>query len=46
VLLVEQKLPFARRVGSDFRIIDKGRIVGAGPIAALTDDLVHQHLTV
>jgi urea transport system ATP-binding protein len=46
VLLVEQKLPFARRVGSDFRIIDKGRIVGAGPIAALTDELVHQHLTV
>ena len=46
VLLVEQKLPFARRVGSDFRILDKGRIVGAGPIAALTDDLVHQHLTV
>ena len=46
VLLVEQKLPFARRVGSDFRILDKGRIVGAGPIATLTDELVHQHLTV
>ena len=46
VLLVEQKLPFARRVASEFRIIDKGRIVGAGPIAALTDHLVHQHLTV
>jgi len=46
VLLVEQKLPFARRVASEFRIIDKGRIVGAGPIASLTDDLVHQHLTV
>lgn len=46
VLLVEQKLPFARRVASEFRIIDKGRIVGSGPIAHLTDDLVHQHLTV
>jgi urea transport system ATP-binding protein len=46
VLLVEQKLPFARRVASEFRIIDKGRIVGSGGIAALTDDLVHQHLTV
>jgi urea transport system ATP-binding protein len=46
VLLVEQKLPFARRVASEFRIIDKGRIVGGGDIAALTDDLVHQHLTV
>src|SRR5262249_36887044 len=30
VLLVEQKLPFARRVGSDFRILDKGRCVRAG----------------
>ncbi len=46
VLLVEQKLPFARRVASEFRIIDKGRIVGGGDIAALSDDLVHQHLTV
>jgi urea transport system ATP-binding protein len=46
VLLVEQKLPFARRVASEFRIIDKGRIVSSGDISALTDELVHQHLTV
>jgi len=46
VLLVEQKLPFARRVASEFRIIDKGRIVSGGDISALSDDLVHQHLTV
>jgi urea transport system ATP-binding protein len=46
VLLVEQKLPFARRVASEFRIIDKGRIAASGAIGALTDDLVRQHLTV
>jgi urea transport system ATP-binding protein len=46
VLLVEQKLPFARRVASEFRMIDKGRIVASGIIDALTDDLVRQHLTV
>ena len=46
VLLVEQKLPFARRVASEFRIIDKGRIVAGGAIEALTDRLVNQHLTV
>jgi len=46
VLLVEQKLPFARRVASEFRILDKGRIVSSGLISGLTDDLVHQHLTV
>ena len=46
VLLVEQKLPFARRVASEFRVLDKGRLVAAGPIAGLTEDLVHRHLTV
>ena len=29
VLLVEQKLPFARRVASEFCILDKGRKVAA-----------------
>jgi urea transport system ATP-binding protein len=46
VLLVEQKLPFARRVATDLRILDKGRLVVSAKIAALTDDLVRQHLTV
>jgi urea transport system ATP-binding protein len=46
VLLVEQKLPFARRVASEFRVLDKGRFVVGGRIAELTDDLVRQHLTV
>ena len=46
VLLVEQKLPFARRVASEFRIIDKGRIAASGAIGALKDELVRQHLTV
>jgi urea transport system ATP-binding protein len=46
VLLVEQKLPFARRVASEFRILDKGRVVAGGNIPQLTDELVRQHLTV
>ena len=46
VLLVEQKLPFARRVASDFRILDKGRCITGGAIAALTDELVRSHLSV
>ncbi len=46
VLLVEQKLPFARRVASDFRVLDKGRLVAGGPIAGLTEELVHRHLAV
>jgi urea transport system ATP-binding protein len=46
VLLVEQKLPFARRVASEFLILEKGRGVARGPIAALTDDVVREHLSV
>jgi len=46
VLLVEQKLPFARRVASEFRLMEKGRIVTGGPISALSDELVNQHLAV
>jgi len=46
VLLIEQKLPFARRVASEFRMLDKGRVVAKGAIGELTDDLVRQHLTV
>ncbi|MCP5153011.1 MAG: urea ABC transporter ATP-binding subunit UrtE [Ectothiorhodospiraceae bacterium] len=46
VLLVEQKLPFVRRVADRFVIMDKGRDVAAGPIDALDDALVRRHLTV
>ncbi|HIM15654.1 MAG TPA: urea ABC transporter ATP-binding subunit UrtE [Acidobacteria bacterium] len=46
VLLVEQKLPFARRVASDFQILDKGRSVGGGSIGELSDDDISQHLSV
>ena len=46
VLLVEQKLPFARRVASEFCILDKGRRVAAGPIGDLTDEVVKAHLSV
>ena len=46
VLLVEQKLPFARRVASEFCILDKGRHVASGPIEGLTDQVVRAHLSV
>jgi len=46
VLLVEQKLPFARRVASEFCILNKGRGVAAGKIDELTDEVVRAHLSV
>jgi urea transport system ATP-binding protein len=46
VLLVEQKLPFARKVGDRFCILDRGRHVAEGEMEALDDKLVAQYLTV
>jgi urea transport system ATP-binding protein len=46
VLLVEQKLPFARRVASEFCILTNGRRVSSGAIADLTDQVVQAHLSV
>ncbi len=46
VLLVEQKLPFARRVASTFCILTNGRRVADGPIHDLTDEIVRAHLSV
>lgn len=46
VLLVEQKLPFARKVGDAFCILDRGRAVASGKMNQLSDDLVKQYLTV
>ena len=46
VLLVEQKLPFARRVGDRFFIMEKGRGVASGKVGELDDDIVKRYLSV
>ncbi|MGY6213819.1 urea ABC transporter ATP-binding subunit UrtE [Methylolobus aquaticus] len=46
VLLVEQKLPFARRVADHFVIMEKGRNVASGPMGDLNDDIVQRFLSV
>jgi urea transport system ATP-binding protein len=46
VLVVEQQLRFARRVASEFCILEKGRCVAGGAITGLTDSVVRQHLSV
>lgn len=46
VLLVEQKLPFARRLADSFAIMEKGAIVATGNITKLTDQVIRQHLAV
>jgi urea transport system ATP-binding protein len=46
VLLVEQKLPFARKVGDVFCILDRGRQVASGDIEQLDERLIKEYLTV
>ena len=46
VILVEQKLPFARRHGDDFFIIDRGQVVANGEIENLNDDIVNKYMSV
>ncbi len=46
IVLVEQNVAFARRASQRFVIMEKGRIAAAGPIAELTEELVHRHMAV
>ena len=44
ILLVEQKLPFARRVAQSFCILDKGRNVANDAIENLGEDVINRYL--
>ncbi|HBX38140.1 MAG TPA: urea ABC transporter ATP-binding subunit UrtE [Pseudohongiella sp.] len=46
VILVEQKLAFARRVGTEFRLMEKGRVVASDTMSGLSDELIRRHLAV
>lgn len=46
VLLVEQKLAFARSTSDCFRILNNGRNVAGGLMDELSDELIGEHLTV
>ncbi|HXH02348.1 MAG TPA: urea ABC transporter ATP-binding subunit UrtE [Candidatus Competibacteraceae bacterium] len=46
VLLVEQKLPFARRIADRFCLMERGRVVAEGAMSMLDDRLVKEYLSV
>lgn len=46
VLLVEQKIAFARKVGQDYAIMEKGRIVASGEMSKLSDEVIKEYLAV
>ena len=46
VILVEQKLPFARKHGDNFFILDRGQVAAKGSMDALDDGIVGKFLSV
>jgi urea transport system ATP-binding protein len=46
IMLIEQKLPFARKFGDYFDILERGSLVAQGPMADLNDTIVKQYLSV
>ncbi len=46
VVLVEQKLGFAKRVGHEFRLMEKGRVVASDSMSNLSEALIGKHLAV
>ena len=46
VLLVEQKISFAKRVANEFRLMEKGRIVSSGSMSSLSEEIIKKHLLV
>lgn len=46
VILVEQKLNFARKVAHEFRLMEKGHVVAGDVMEKLSDELIKKHLAV
>ncbi|MGJ8694476.1 MAG: urea ABC transporter ATP-binding subunit UrtE [Thalassotalea sp.] len=46
IVLVEQKLPFARAVGEQFVLMEKGHVMSTGEMSELNDELVAKYLAV
>ncbi|APZ44757.1 urea ABC transporter ATP-binding subunit UrtE [Acidihalobacter ferrooxydans] len=46
VLLVEQKIGFARKIGHAYTILDRGQVVADGRMESLDDSVIRAHLEV
>ncbi|MEQ8307791.1 MAG: urea ABC transporter ATP-binding subunit UrtE [Hoeflea sp.] len=46
LILTEQHIKVARKLGDAFVMIDNGRVVESGEISTLTDEVVERHMTV
>lgn len=45
IILVEQKIRFARTAAHRFAILEKGRVAAAGPTSELSPELIHRHMS-
>jgi urea transport system ATP-binding protein len=46
LILTEQHIKVARKLGDAFLMMENGRVVARGPIAEMTDELVTRHMTI
>ncbi len=46
LILTEQHIKVARKLGDAFLMMENGRIVERGPISAMTDELITRHMTI
>lgn len=46
LILTEQHIKVARKLGDAFLMMENGRIVARGPIAEMTDALIERHMTI
>jgi urea transport system ATP-binding protein len=46
LLLTEQHIKVARKLGDAVVMVDNGRVVARGPISEMTDELVERHMTI
>jgi urea transport system ATP-binding protein len=44
IILVEQKIRFARTAAHRFAILEKGKVAAAGASSELSDELIHRHM--
>jgi urea transport system ATP-binding protein len=46
LLLTEQHIKVAKKLGDKFLMLDNGRVVASGPIDALDDEVIQKHMTI
>lgn len=46
LIVTEQHIKVARKLGDAFLMVDNGRVVARGPMSEMTDELIERHMTI